>query len=84
MIELKALGLVDMMEEIIEETAAEKNGQRYYTMQIVLKEDFKWFLDEEFDNLREEFKLDEYKDEEEKNDDVDVKSSVTKGGNFLS
>jgi DNA-binding transcriptional ArsR family regulator len=83
MIELKALGLVDMMEEIIEETAAEKNGQRYYTMQIVLKEDVKWFLREEFKNLREEFKPDEYKDEEEKNDDVVVKSSATKGENFF-
>lgn len=45
MVELKAIGLVDMPES--QTTTEEK--------QITLKEDFKWFLGEEFSKLREGF-----------------------------
>ena len=82
MTELKALGLVDRKE--IEETY---NGQRYHALQIDLKENFKWFLEDEFNKLREGFKPTatdtDDNDNTSTNDKDDQKISSSRGGNFF-
>ena len=65
MVELKAVGLVDMKEV---ETETEQK-------QITLKEDFNWFLEDEFSKLREGFiptdNTDEMKSEQQEGEDDD-------------
>jgi hypothetical protein len=56
MTEFKAIGLADM-DDVIIEGVNPQTGISYKThsKQITLKEEFKWFLEEEFDKLREGF-----------------------------
>ena len=56
MTEFKAIGLADM-NDIQIDGISEVTGIPYktYSKQITLKEEFKWFLEEEFDKLRQGF-----------------------------
>jgi predicted transcriptional regulator len=75
MTELKALGLVDMEEQF-------EDGNRRNVMVISLKEQFNWFLSEEFKTLREGFKPDEGEADESgsttANDDSNIASDARK------
>jgi predicted transcriptional regulator len=71
MTELKALGLVDMKEQLIQC----EDGNRRNVMVISLKEQFDWFLSEEFKTLREGFKPEE--------SEADG-SAIDDGGNIAS
>lgn len=59
MTEFKAIGLVDMYDVEVETQAHKQSGQEYSiktsTKQIALKDEFKWFLTEEFDQLKQGF-----------------------------
>jgi len=66
MVELKAVGLVDMPE----------SGTTTEEKQIILKEDFKWFLKEEFSKLREGFIPTDNRDEMKRDQDQDDEGSL--------
>ncbi|HJT49341.1 MAG TPA: hypothetical protein VJ729_14245 [Nitrososphaeraceae archaeon] len=77
MTELKALGLVDLKEQLIQC----EDGNRRNVIVISLKEQFDWFLSEEFKTLREGFKPDEGESDESAstaNDDSNIASDARK------
>jgi Mn-dependent DtxR family transcriptional regulator len=74
MTELKALGLVDMKEQLIQ---CEDGIKRNVMVISLKKEQFDWFLSEEFKTLRQGFKPEESKAEAEQYDE-DIASDARK------
>ena len=66
MTELKAVGLVNLDEDVVPEDEAKENRHGRPGLQMTLKEEYKWFLNEDFLRLRKGDTSRVYEEEDKK------------------